>query len=205
MSFAARFFYAWACLFRVLFDGAFAARIKAVERSGSLAGVAPNRLAALDEDPTRSPDDPEGGLRPPIPPRAGGDEPAPAPAPDHSALQLLAMLQREGRLVDFLQQDVAGFSDKEIGEVARVVHEGCRKALRGHVTIEPVRAEEEGARVTIPKGFDASEVKLTGDVKGQAPYAGTLRHKGWRAAAVKLPEVMKGHDPKVIAPAEVEL
>lgn len=188
MPFVARLVYAWVCFFRVLFDGAFAARVRTVEHGGELgSGAPPPQRDEPEELPRASPIVEE------------------ERAPDSSALQLLAMLQREGRLVDFLQQDVAGFSDKEIGEVARVVHEGCRKALRGHVTIEPVRAEDEGARVTIPKGFDASEVKLTGDVKGQAPYAGTLRHKGWRAAEVKLPEVMKGHDPKVIAPAEVEL
>lgn len=31
LSFGARFFYAWACFFKVLFDGTFAARAKALE------------------------------------------------------------------------------------------------------------------------------------------------------------------------------
>src|SRR4051812_3597376 len=46
-----------------------------------------------------------------------------------SALMLLAGFQREGRLVDFLRQEVAGFTDTDIGAAARVVHGGCRRVL----------------------------------------------------------------------------
>jgi hypothetical protein len=126
-------------------------------------------------------------------------------SPDHSALQLLSALQREGRLVDFLQQDIAAFPDAEVGVAARVVHDGCRRALRSHATLEPVRVEPEGAHVTLAQGFDADEVKLVGDVKGEPPYAGVLRHRGWRVAKLELPRAIGGHDPHVVAPAEVEL
>jgi hypothetical protein len=121
------------------------------------------------------------------------------------ALQLLSLLQREGRLVDFLQQDIADFPDADVGVAARVVHEGCRKALRAHAEIEPVRAEEEGARVKLDAGFDPDAVKLVGDVKGEPPYAGVLRHRGWRAKKLALPELLGGHDARILAPAEVEL
>jgi hypothetical protein len=122
-----------------------------------------------------------------------------------SALQLLSLLQREGRFVDFLQQDIASFPDADVGAAARVVHEGCRKALRTHAEIAPVRGEEEGARVQLAAGFDANAVKLVGDVRGEPPYAGVLRHRGWRAKRLELPQVVGSYDAHILAPAEVEL
>jgi hypothetical protein len=130
----------------------------------------------------------------PEPPVESGPEPA---------LQLLALFQREGRLVDFLEEDVASFSDADIGAAARVVHTGCRKALREHVKLEPIRTEEEGAKVTLQT--NPAEVKLTGNVQGSGPYAGTLRHRGWRATDIKLPTAVAGHDARIVAQAEVEL
>jgi hypothetical protein len=175
MSFGARFFFAWACFFRVLSDGHFSARV----------------LAARSAAPT-----------PPLPPAPA---PTPTRAPETSALQLLSLLQRDGRLVDFLQQDVASFSDADVGVAARVVHEGCRKALRAHATIDPVRSEAEGSRITLEKGFDADAVKLVGEVRGEPPYTGALRHRGWRASRLELPALVGDHDAHVLAPAEVEL
>jgi hypothetical protein len=138
-----------------------------------------------------------------------GEPRLPPPAerePDDSpALLLLGLLQREGRLVDFLQQDIAAFSDTEIGAVARVVHDGCRRALSAHVTIVPVRTEAEGGRVTLEAGFDAGRAKLLGNVRGAGPYQGLLRHRGWRVEQCDLPRSVGGHDPKVLCPAEVEL
>ncbi len=125
-------------------------------------------------------------------------------SPD-SALQMLGLLQGEGRFVDFLLEDVSGYSDAEIGGAARVVHEGCLKTLKQHVAIEPIRTEPEGSRVTLPEGFDASAVRLTGNVVGQAPFSGNLAHRGWRATEIKLPKIAQGHDVNILAPAEVEL
>ena len=122
-----------------------------------------------------------------------------------SALQLLALLQREGRLVDFLEEDVARFSDAEIGAAARVVHSGCRHALREHLVLEAIRAEAEGSPVTVPPAFNPSALRLTGNVQGAGPYAGTLRHKGWRVLRLTLPSATSGHDVRVLAQAEVEL
>ncbi|MGN4218857.1 DUF2760 domain-containing protein [Burkholderia gladioli] len=93
----------------------------------------------------------------------------------------------------------------EIGAAARLVHEGCRATLREHFTIRPVRGEAEGARVTLPAGFDATANRVTGNVVGAAPFTGTLSHRGWRAEEVKLPKLVATHDVTVIAPAEVEL
>ena len=122
-----------------------------------------------------------------------------------TALILLAIFQREGRFVDFLEQDVTTFSDADVGAAARVVHEGCRKALRAHARIRPVRTEEEGTRVTIAAGFAPAELKLSGNVGGSPPFTGVLRHRGWRALDLSLPVPVAGHDAEVIAPAEIEL
>jgi hypothetical protein len=122
-----------------------------------------------------------------------------------SGLLLLSSLQREGRLVDFLQQDVANFSDEEIGAAARVVHAGSRKLLHQYFDLEPAAKENEGAEVTVPKGFDAQRWRLTGNVAGQPPFRGTLRHHGWVARQVRMPAVSEALDPRIITPAEVEL
>ncbi len=125
-------------------------------------------------------------------------------APD-AALQLLSLLQQEARFIDFLQEDLAGFTDADIGAVARVVHEGGQKVLADYFALETVRKEEEESRITLPEGFNATEVRLTGNVIGQPPFTGTLVHRGWRAREVRLPKLAEGHDASVIAPAEVEL
>jgi len=121
------------------------------------------------------------------------------------ALALLALLQREGRFVDFVRDSVDGASDADIGAAAREVHRGCRKVLDQHLTIEPVMPGAEEAKVSVPKGFDPSEIRLIGEAKGEPPYQGTLRHHGWRVVDAKLPTLAEGVDRTVIAPAEVEL
>jgi len=155
-------------------------------------------------------------------PVAARAEPAPAPRPVESspphpqgpspegisrgaALQLLAALQREGRLVDFIEEDVAGFPDAAVGAAARTVHAGCKRALQELFRLEPVLREPEGATVEIRAGFDPAAVRLTGNVVGQPPFKGSLRHHGWRAREVKLPRAGDGIDPSIVAPAEVEL
>ncbi len=136
-------------------------------------------------------------------------EPKPEPLPperEHAAaLQVLAMLQREGRLIDFLQEDVAAFPDEDVGAAARIVHEGCRKVLRQYLTLASVLPQGEGDRVGVPAGFDAHRIRLTGNVAGNPPYQGTLKHHGWVVIAVTLPTLSPALDPRVLAPAEVEL
>ena len=122
-----------------------------------------------------------------------------------AALQLLGLLQREARFIDFVQEDVAAYSDADIGAAARVVHEGCRKVLGEHFSIEPVRSESEGSRITLAEGFDAAAVRLTGKVVGKPPFTGSLGHRGWRVTDTRLPKLADGHDGSVIAQAEVEL
>ena len=122
-----------------------------------------------------------------------------------SGLAVLGLLQREGRLIDFLQEDVSSFSDADIGAAARVVHAGSRKVLNQYLTLEPVLPDSEGASVTVPTGFNAERIRLTGNVAGQPPYRGTLKHHGWFATKVSLPTPSATLDARVLAPAEVEL
>lgn len=179
------------CFFRVLFDGAFAARAFAARDASALPPAPPRELEAAPQTAS-------------VRSVAVVPDVFPAAEPVEPALQLLSLLQREGRLVDFLQQDISGFADAEVGAAARVVHEGCRRALGSHASIVSVRSEAEGARVTIER-LDASEVKLTGNVAGSAPYRGVLRHRGWRIEGLKLPTRIGSGNVTVVAPAEVEL
>ncbi|OAI19435.1 hypothetical protein A1359_03850 [Methylomonas lenta] len=137
---------------------------------------------------------------------------APAPEPvilkeatQDAALQLLSLLQKEARFIDFIKEDVSAFSDTEIGAAARVVHQGCTKALNEHFTLAPVSQDLEGSRVTLNKGFDAAAFRLTGNIVGEAPFSGTLVHKGWQVTDLRLPKLTEGHNAKIVAAAEVEL
>lgn len=204
LPFVTRVWFAWACLFRVLFDGAFAGRAFAVR--DAMPALPPAKEAEpIEKKATKQAEKAKIEEPPPevVKPRA---KPAEPEKPNvTAALQLLAALQREGRLVDFLEQDVASFSDADVGAAARVVHEGCRKALRQHAKIQPVRGEDEGAPVTIPEGYDARQVKLIGNVQGKPPYKGKLQHRGWKVIDMSVPTTTADHDATVIAPAEVEL
>ncbi len=122
-----------------------------------------------------------------------------------AALQLLTLLQQDARFIDFVKEDLSTYSDADIGAAARVVHEGSQKTLETYFTLAAVRNEDEETRISLPKGFNAAEVRLTGNVVGEAPFNGTLIHKGWKVSEVKLPKIAEGHDTSIIAPAEVEL
>jgi hypothetical protein len=131
---------------------------------------------------------------PPKPPRLSGEP-----------LKLLILLQREGRLLDFLLEDVSGATDDQLGAGVREVHKKSRGVLKEHLTLEPIMPGEEGSKVTVPAGFDPSAVTLTGNVTGSPPFTGELKHHGWRVKAYKLPSPPAGVDDLVVAPAEVEL
>ncbi len=122
-----------------------------------------------------------------------------------AALQLLGLLQKEARFLDFIQENVAAYSDADVGIAARVVHEGCSKVIKEHFTLDTVFHESEGSKVTLEQGFDATRVRLTGNIVGNAPFTGHLIHKGWQVSEMNLPKLTSGHDAKIIAPAEVEL
>jgi hypothetical protein len=131
--------------------------------------------------------------------------PPPPPKPSAEPLRLIALLQREGRLVDFLLEDLEGIPDAQVGAGVREVHRKCRKLLQEHLVLEPVMGQNEGDQATVPAGFDPSEVRLTGNVTGQPPFTGTLQHRGWRVKEIRLAKPPAGQDEFVIMPAEVEL
>lgn len=180
LPFFSRWFLGWICLIRIWFDGAFAAKVAAL--ADARESPTPKLLAG-SPDETRSASKPaKRDLTP--------------------ALQLLALLQQEGRFVDFIQQDVDGFSDEDVGAAARVLHSGCRRVLSEHFTIGRVREEDEGAEVTVRA---SREIVLTGNVSGSSEHRGVLEHSGWRAERVSLPEPTGDHDPEILAPAQVEI
>lgn len=136
------------------------------------------------------------------------ERPEARPAEDSSdrAVQLLALLQREGRLVDFFSEDITPYQDAQVGAAVRELHAGCRKALEQYVTLEPVMDGEEDRPVTVEEGFDPAAVKLVGNVAGRPPLRGLLRHRGWRVTHISLPSLPPaGAGRKVVAPAEVEI
>jgi hypothetical protein len=184
VGFFGRLILAFLLPFRVLFDGRLAARINGLDggAGGAEALPAPSSPAPA---PARS--------------TAAG------PSADDGAVHLLSLLQRDGRLVDFLVEDVSAYSDREIGGAVRSVHEGCSKTLAQYLEIVPIRDEDEGASITLDAGFDASAVRLVGNVTGEPPYTGTLAHPGWRVASLNLPERSGDEGTRVLSPAEVEL
>jgi hypothetical protein len=132
--------------------------------------------------------------------------PAPKPAVRSDAITLLATLQREARFVDFIQESLAGYSDAQIGAVARDVHRDCSAVVKRLFALQPAADKEEGAEVELPAGFDPNRWHLTGNVAGQPPFHGRLVHPGWEASICDLPTWSGGQSAaRIVAPAEVEL
>lgn len=186
MNFAQRFCLAFVAFFSVLFNRELAGRframraaVKAHELPAPDAGDA--MTSQLDSDASRS------------------------KLAHRDALHLLAIFQREGRLIDFLQEDIGGFADAEIGVAARSVHAGCKKALGTYLPVTPVMSALEGSQVTIDAACPRDQVTLTGNLSGEPPFRGQLCHRGWKVTETHLPEVTSDKDLSIVAPAEVEL
>jgi hypothetical protein len=130
--------------------------------------------------------------------------PAPAATTSDGALQMLGILQRDSRLLDFLMEDVAAYSDDQIGAAVRELHDQCRDSVSRYVTLQPVIDGVEGTFVQAPSK-DPNLVKFVGNVPAKPPSGGTLRHKGWRAAKVNLPALAARQDATILAPAEIEI
>ena len=145
------------------------------------------------------------GLAPKVPP-APPKPPAPPPVtPEDGALQLLGILQRDARILDFFMEDIAPYSDEQIGAAARDVHTKTREILTRHFAPQPVIDAVEGSAVTAPGG-DTALVKFIGNVpaSGRA-NGGALRHRGWRASSASLPKLSSKQDLTILAPAEFEV
>ena len=128
-----------------------------------------------------------------------------AAEPGAEALMLLALLQEKGRFVDFVMEDVASYTNEQVGAAARVVHQGCRTVIIDAFSPLPV-APIENARITLEPGYDAEEFRLVGRTEGSPPFTVKVTHKGWRAQHVKLPRRLKAEkilEKPIIVPAEV--
>ncbi len=136
------------------------------------------------------------------------EKPAPPPPPavqvSDGALQMLGILQREGRLLDFFLEDIAPYSDEQVGSAARSMHGPCREALNRYFTIAPVIDGVEGTFVQAPSK-DPATVKFLGNVPAATPTGGVLRHRGWAAKDVHLPALVPKQNVTVLAPAELEV
>lgn len=183
LSLPSRIWISWVATFRIWFDVKFAARVAELCEGAAGSLPAPS----------------------PVPSAAAAVQPAVAePASSaNGALQLLSLLQREGRFLDFVEQDVTAFTDADIGAAARLVHEGCRRAVHAHARVVSVRSETEGTQLTLEQA--SADVKLVGNLAGSAPFRGVLRHRGWRVEDLTLPTLIGTRDPKLVAAAELEL
>jgi len=179
MGFGKRLSYAFRCFFSVLSEGAIPAELVPELVKGHAQPMPATTPAPAIEEPVAEPVD--------------------------RAVQMLALLQRDGRLIDFLTEDIAPYQDAQIGAAARDVHASCRKALEHYLKLEPVIAADEDQPVTVEPGFDSAAIKLIGNVTGKPPLRGLLRHRGWRAAQVTLPPLPESSGRAIVAPAEVEI
>lgn len=120
-------------------------------------------------------------------------------------IHLFGVLQREGRLMDFFQEDLTLYKDEQIGAAVRQIHENCNKTITHYLSPEPVMKAAEGETVEISAGFDRHAIKLVGNVVGQPPFTGIIRHRGWQMRSIALPDLSDKENPNLIAPAEVEI
>lgn len=120
-------------------------------------------------------------------------------------LHLIGLFQREGRLLDFLQENLEDYEDAQIGAAVRNIHENCRKVVNRYLPLQPVISQEEGESITLQANFDATAVKLMGQVGGNPPFIGIVRHRGWKVKKVVIPELSGTQNPDILVPAEVEI
>lgn len=184
IGFSTRFFFAFRCFFSLLFQGKIAEEV----------------LQRLGE--TRREDLPP--VTPEQAPSAAAKVEASAESLDR-AVQVLALLQRDGRLVDFLEEDVSSYPDGQLGAAVRSIHSSCRQVLERYIKLEPILSSEEDQPVTLPVGFDSGAIRLIGNLSGKPPIRGLLRHRGWRVTEVTLPSLPQGSGKAIVAPAEVEI
>ena len=182
MAFSTRFSYAFRSFFSLLFSGTIPPDIGRAMANATGAS-APSEPAAAK-------------------PKPGGNPPVES---FDRAVQMLALLQRDGRLIDFLSEDVSSYPDSQLGAAARTIHASCRQVLDRYLKLEPVISSEEDQPVVLSAGFDPATVKLLGNLTGQPPVKGVLRHRGWHVTEVRLPSLPEGAAREIVAPAEVEI
>ncbi|MGL4419596.1 MAG: DUF2760 domain-containing protein, partial [Gemmataceae bacterium] len=172
---------------RATFDPNFAAKVN--ELMGLPTSTMPVPAASMTPSPAVAP---RGGI-------------VAAAKPSLGPVRILAVLQAESRFVDFLLEDISPFPDAQVGQAVREIHRKAQAVLKQHLVMEPVVGASEGETTTIPKGFDASAIRVLGNVTGTPPYTGQVQHPGWRVREVKLQPLPAGQDENVLQPAEIQL
>ena len=165
--------------------------------------VSVKRVLANFAETAKPPQPQQHSMSPPTP--KGPDKKTHIPDDQRRALHLLCLLQREGRLVDFLEEDLKPYDDAQIGAAVRSIQESCQKSLSDYLALTAVIDQEEGETVTIQAGFDANAIKLTGNITGEPPFTGILQHRGWKISKFTLPALSGTQNPNIVAPAEVEI
>lgn len=132
-------------------------------------------------------------------------EPPKPPKPSGAALRMLAILQAESRLVDFLMEDIQQATDQQIGQAVREVHKKAQAALKQHAVIDTVLSGNEGDTATVPRGFDPSAIRVIGNVTGEPPFTGQIQHPGWRVRELKVSPLPESADEFILQPAEVSI
>ncbi len=149
-----------------------------------------------------------------IPPPEPKPAPPPPPEPtanqtadafNNGAVYTLLLLQRAGRLVDFLQENIDAFSDDQVGAAVRQIHKDCGKVFTENLQLKPILTQGEGETASFESGVDPSEIQLTGVVPDAPPYTGAVRHKGWQVSRIHFPTRSGKVNPKVVQPAEIEI
>ncbi len=70
--------------------------------------------------------------------------PKPQAGPADGAVQILSLLQRDARLVDFLMEDISGYSDEQVGAAVRDVQAQSKQSLERYLQFQPVIDGVEG-------------------------------------------------------------
>lgn len=120
-------------------------------------------------------------------------------------LHSLSILQREGRLLDFFDEDLSRYEDAQIGAAVRSIQDDCKKAVKKYINPVPVLQGNEGDSIIIEEGFDIDAINLVGNVAGQPPFSGVIKHPGWKAGKKDVPKLSDIQDSAIMTPAEVEI
>ena len=124
---------------------------------------------------------------------------------ENGAVYTLVLLQREGRLIDFLQEKIDNYTDEQIGTAVRQIHKNCNTVLSTYYQVSPILEGAEGVELAFEKKLDPSMITLSGKLPVSTPFRGTLRHKGWKVSKLHFPSRSDVVNPQVIHAAEVEV
>lgn len=119
------------------------------------------------------------------------------------AIYTLVLLQREGRLVDFLMESVDSYEDSQIGAAVRRIHANCNRSLKEYFKLKHIVDTPEGSGFQVDGKLDRARIKMVGNVPDMIPFHGVVQHCGWEASKIDLPERNESINEKVIYQAEV--